>query len=88
MTDFTPPATPAVPPLGTQILTLIARHGLTALAGLLVAKGLLPQAMSDQFMDIGLAVAVGGAGIAWSVVSKLLARATLKAAIAAPVAKP
>jgi hypothetical protein len=87
MTDFTPTAAPTVPPLASQLLTLGARHALTILAGFLIAKGVLPKDAMDPFMATGLALALGVGGIAWSVVSKLLSRATLKAAIAAPPPK-
>jgi hypothetical protein len=49
-----------------QALSLLVRHGLTTLAGLLVGWGALAPAQSANFVDIGVGVAVFLVGYLWS----------------------
>jgi membrane protein DedA with SNARE-associated domain len=81
-------STPALPSFATSVLTALARHGLTTLAGFLLANGLLTSNQSDQFTSIGVSIVLGAAGLAWSWWQKKHAQTTLVAAINAPAAKP
>lgn len=66
-------------PLLKQIITGYLRHGLTALAGYLLAHGLIQQA--DQQVLISALLAI--AGVAWSTINKVIHDAELRLARAA-----
>jgi hypothetical protein len=51
-----------------QILVGYLRHGLTALAGYLLARGLIQQADQQVFISAMLALA----GVAWSTINKVI----------------
>ena len=77
-----------LPSFITQVLTALARHGLTALSGFLLADGLLQNNQTDQFINIGVSLIVGIVGLGWSYWQKRHARGVLVAAINAPAALP
>lgn len=58
-----------------QILLGVARHGLTVLAGTLIAQGYLTQAGGDSLVGAALALLVVG----WSIAQKLLQHKNLVA---------
>lgn len=80
--------TDTLPPFIDQVLSALARHGLTALSGFLLADGLLQNNQTDQFINIGVSLIVGGVGLSWSYWQKRHARYILVAAINAPAAVP
>ncbi len=87
MTDPSPPAAlaapdaPTPPPMALELLTLLLRHGLTTLGGVLVARGVLGQADAAQFVVLVTGLAAGVAGVLWSIGQKYAARINLAAAI-------
>lgn len=85
---MTTTSAPALPSFATQVLTALARHGLTTLAGFLLANGLLTGNQTDQFTSIGVSMVLGIAALAWSWWQKKHAQTTLVAAINAPAAVP
>lgn len=67
-------------PLGSlaqSTLTLILRHGLSAVAGALALHGILSKSQSAQFVDGGVAVAVWLFPVVWSYLQKKLAHKTI-----------
>jgi len=72
-TTTTPTTPAAIDPATAAILRGVARHGLTTVAGYLVAHGYLADSDTQQFVGAGLVLA----GLAWSVLDKL-ARAELQ----------
>lgn len=50
----------------SQVVTLLARHALTAGGGYLVSKGLIDTGQAEILIGAGLAIT----GIAWSVIEK------------------
>ena len=75
------PYVPKLPSMAQQIAQGVARHALTGLAGMLVTRGALQKDQTTQFIEIGSAVAVWLAGVAWSSLQKVAARRRLKTAI-------
>lgn len=84
MPDFTP--TVQLPSLVTQLVTALARKGLTIAAASLVTWGVLPEGQSNEFVTVGLGMVLGLAALAWSFADKYRARARLADAVAAPAA--
>lgn len=52
-----------------MIFPTLVRHGLTAVAGALVAKGLLDPGLSGQFVEVGGGIATGLLGMAMSMLN-------------------
>ncbi len=77
-----------VPSILEQTMTLVARHGLTVAATLLVNAGLLDKDASAQFVTIGAGIVAGGLALAWSYWQKRVAAKRLVAAIVAPASTP
>jgi hypothetical protein len=67
-------------------LTALARHGLTALAGVMGTEGLLSSSTKGAFIDAGVAVVAFGGAVAWSFIQKELQKQSVQAALATPVA--
>jgi hypothetical protein len=91
MTDTTdagvsaPASAPPLPSFVAAAVTLLARHGLTAVAGLMLARGLATPDQVDQLVNILVSVAVAAAGLGWSFLEKRQAFSRLVAGInAAP----
>lgn len=78
----TPP--PPLPPMANAVVSAVARHLLSVIAGALAAHGALSSSQTDQFEQIGLGLVVWGASLAWSYWQKRHARTVLVAAINAP----
>ena len=76
--------TPALPPFAEQVVGLVSRHGLTAIAGFLLAHGILQQGQDATLVNLLLPVAVFAAGVAWSYIQKAGAQRTFKAALLTP----
>ena len=64
------PADGSPPSLLTQIIAGIARHGLTALAGVLTAHGALAGSQQDAFVGIGSGIALWAGTVLWSIIQK------------------
>ena len=79
---------PQIPTLARAVLELVARHILTALAGWLIANGMLASGQGDQLVNLGLGIVVGAAGMGWSYLQKLFTRRALVAALNAPPPMP
>lgn len=91
MTDQSSDQTTAslVPSLKDQIISAMARHLLTAVAGYLAAQGVLTSDKQEQFVTMGGAIAVWGAGVLLSCIQKKFANSRLKVAInATPPSTP
>lgn len=50
----------------TPFITAVLRHGLTALAGILLEHGLIMATDQQKFVEIATSIAVGSASLAWS----------------------
>lgn len=61
-------ATP--PSFVISIVTLLARHGLTALGGVLISAGVLSPSASTELITSGIGIATILAGVLWSVIEK------------------
>jgi hypothetical protein len=59
------PAMETSPALQPIVASTI-RHGLTALAGVLVARGLLTEGATAEFVSVGVGLLVGAIGYGWS----------------------
>ena len=79
---------PPIPPLLEVLASSSGRAILQAVAGVLVAKGLLGTDNSAQFVNIGLGILVSAAGLLWSYIHNKVAQRTLVAAVNAPAAVP
>lgn len=88
MADFTPAdVTPSLPPLWVQLATMALRHGLTALAGFLVTKGLLSDGQSGAFVDVAFGLLAAAVSAGWSTVSALAKRSKFFDALYHPAPK-
>lgn len=67
-------------------LTALARHGLTAAAGVLLPMGVLSKTTEGAFIDAGVSVALFGGAVAWSFIQKELQKTAVQQALATPVA--
>lgn len=90
MTDFRPADAPTLPPLAASLLGLLLRHGLTGLASILAAGGVLGADGNDQlqFITLSTAFVLYAAGLGWSLVSKVITRQKFLAALATPAPAP
>ena len=71
MSDVTAQRTTYQPPnFAVTLATSLGRQGLTLASGLLVAHGILPQAQSAQFGQVGLAIILGALSWGWSLYEK------------------
>ena len=52
--------------IAKPVIAGLARHGLTALAGIMAANGFIQTDQESQFIDGGVAVVLFVAGAAWS----------------------
>lgn len=50
----------------TPFITAVLRHGLTALAGILLEHGLIMATDQQKFVEIATSIAVGLVSLAWS----------------------
>ena len=78
MTDFMPNSDPT-PHLWQQTVALVARHGLTVLAGILGEHGVLSADQQTQFISVGGALVLGAVSMAWSYVQKHNTKQAIKA---------
>ena len=85
MTDAAPVV---VPNIITQLAAAGARHALTTVAGSLVTAGMLSNDQTAQFVSVLTGVSCALAAIAWSLLQKEIAHATLLAGIAQPPPPP
>jgi len=67
-------------------LTLLARHGLSLLAGALLPMGVLSKTTEGAFIDAGVAVTLLCGALVWSFIQKELQKKSVQAALATPVA--
>lgn len=87
--DFRPdPAAVGLPSLLAQGVASLARSGLNIAAGALVAAGVLTDDTSAQFVNVGLAVALWGAGYVWSLVRNRGTHKAVKTALVTPLPDP
>lgn len=63
MTDT---STPSVTSIAKPVIAGLARHALTALAGIMAADGFIQTDQESQFIDGGVAVVLFVSGAAWS----------------------
>lgn len=77
-----------MPSFVQQMITLFLRHGLTTIAGFLVANGMLSVENQEHFISIVIGVVLGLVALIWSVYQKLVAKKTLVAAVQAPKSVP
>ena len=75
---------PSLPPLAENLCASAGRAALQAVAGLLVAQGVLQTGKSDEFVTIGAGILVSVAGLLWSYLHNKAGQRTLAAAAAAP----
>jgi hypothetical protein len=73
--------TEQLPSIVVENLTSLARGALKALAGLLLAHGIIAQTQQAEFIDLGLSLLTFAAGQAWSIWQKHQAAQVLMVAL-------
>lgn len=66
----------------TPFFTALMRHGLTALAGILLEHGLIMASDQQKFVEIATSIALGAATLAWSWWQKHRQQSEIKVAAA------
>ena len=66
-TSQNPPVpSPSLPPLASTLAQSVGQHAGTAIAGALIAYGLLPDGKASEVTDVAAALALGAASLAWT----------------------